>query len=522
MSGLKIDQISRVVSREFNVEVEDIVDSARAQLAALDTVDEIGGNAISRSELDRGAPLAQAFAVHVRRAAIAPRGKLEQRQGFEPRLFHRAWAYLIRPEASARELFGDEQTLPVAYLQRHVVQRAFVALLAETAGNDGTLDRSELVARFGGLGGTMYDALERAAKEKPRWQGPEPKPQGGYAFVQPLADMVVMHGNQGAETLYEPAGLAARVAEYGLISSYSLGAIGNTRRFLDFRTEQALDRAGKSEQKALYAAANQRMYEVLDHQFLFTTDTRIAYAFFAKQLDKLVQRRDVVSYLSEFRHKLQASVERGVAFDFWQLTRRRAGSDEEAIRWLAVLLQDTMLTECVSWVAAKRLARPSVVADIRDIHRMLNHGDLRAVQGYPDADIKHPPSSPYHYYVPAYLAQRLESEFGRSAPRVLQVMMGYLYESVIMSANLDGVWEGMRKTLGLDPALFDPRENEQHVGDMYVAYRAAYRGEAVLSFEEFGNQIGSHPQEFFQALIAGTSKPVLAPQGNVGGERTRR
>jgi hypothetical protein len=202
--------------------------------------------------------------------------------------------------------------------------------------------------------------------------------------------------------------------------------------------------------------------------------------------------------VSDFLISLKESMDSPQPADLYETAKKFAGSDYEALRWIAILFQDTSKPKThiqflkVTNPEPSDLLRKNVMSLVAAIDRMneiLSHGDS-GIRLYPDrVEARNRAGfSPalYHYYVPAYVSARSVSN---GSPVVssffVSFIFNYLYEA-IEAGNpvLRGIWEP--SSMSMDS-----------VKDVYMGYVGAYGGAELKpdewNIERFAKIFSQHP-----------------------------
>jgi len=243
---------------------------------------------------------------------------------------------------------------------------------------------------------------------------------------------------------------------------------------------------------------------------------------FHEALDQLVLQKKIQAYLATLAAALRKSVRDESPFSLYAFTKQQAGSDAEAIRWLALLLQDT------SWVKNhfRYLTRniesdgsgdvdPDFYRAMLDLYEILNILDPDAIRRsrinrfirlYPEAigasELDLNPSI-YHFYPMAYVSI-LSRRAGMSARMASYTSFMFNTEYELRS------FPNSRWPLRL-PASFlnDPKDPAQtwRLQDIYGGYAGAQFGAGqirqALSFKDFRLQFSKMPVGFLGHQFTG-------------------
>ncbi|MBC7793921.1 MAG: hypothetical protein H7Z43_09440, partial [Clostridia bacterium] len=129
-------------------------------------------------------------------------------------------------------------------------------------------------------------------------------------------------------------------------------------------------------------------------------------AAFRDELRALGERPDVQAWLVALEKELQRAARFGDRVSMFSLTERYADSPAEALRWIAVLLQDVRLRSATDDPFENNV--PAQVAEkLRNIMTLFfARGVMAHVDPYPPG-VKLATKSFYHFYIPAHLATRM-------------------------------------------------------------------------------------------------------------------
>ncbi len=236
-------------------------------------------------------------------------------------------------------------------------------------------------------------------------------------------------------------------------------------------------------------------------------------AFFPADVADLAREARVRRFLDDLIRML---ADPDVAVDLWSLARARAGSEDEAIRWLAVLFQD-LIVQPVGHVRA--------VADRADQERLalailaLADSDPDRVRLYPDGDLEG--RSLYHYYVPVWLARRLRARGHAPAMAFLApFVMNTEYERLALAAEanvrVDTDAFGDAGVIlagpgsGFDSVEIGEPERAETVRDVYLGYRGALRGAGLdrspARLQDFEEGLRKEAGPFVRRVVADASR----------------
>lgn len=243
---------------------------------------------------------------------------------------------------------------------------------------------------------------------------------------------------------------------------------------------------------------------------------------FHEALDRLTTQKNIQNYLADLASALRKSVRDESPFSLYAFTRAKAGSDAEAVRWLALLLQDT------SWVKNhfRYLTRniesdgsgdvdPDFYRAMLDLYEVLTILDPDAIRKsrinrfirlYPEAigatELDLNPSI-YHFYPMAYIAM-LTRKSGVNVR--LSAYTSFMFNTEYELRS----FPSSRWPLRL-PASFQNNPNDPaqtwRLQDIYGGYAGAQFGtgqiRSALSFKDFRIQFSKNPAGFLRNQLTG-------------------
>lgn len=231
---------------------------------------------------------------------------------------------------------------------------------------------------------------------------------------------------------------------------------------------------------------------------------------FPTELMELTQDPKVGNFLRAWEGQLELASLGLRRLDTFSLAVKYAGSEAEALRWMAVLFQDISPARAqIQWLKAKiknpsqiMMAQVGLLGQVIDRMIGLNSGTYH-IQAqfsfYPEqvARAARGAYGPviYHYYVPAYLARRLQQAgHPRAMAMGVPFLFNYLYKAIEESPN------------PLDRFVSEPRVLRQGVDDSYLGYLGASYGisdeGALLTSAEFQREMTSPGSSLMQMMAA--------------------
>jgi len=202
---------------------------------------------------------------------------------------------------------------------------------------------------------------------------------------------------------------------------------------------------------------------------------------FPKLVNELIHDAEAFAYLRDLPGAIEKSIEEGQLFGFWDFTVARAGSEDRALKWIAVLFQDThpdeniviaetklTATERETWAAAIEAFSYDRLAD------RSAESDAVFFVPYPNIDPTFLSEGTYHFYLSAYVAREVQrarkstTEAGRDMNAFAPFLMNTMYE---MQADQDPDKSPLR-----DAKPFSAVEMDHSLRDTYSGYVGALYG----------------------------------------------
>jgi hypothetical protein len=228
---------------------------------------------------------------------------------------------------------------------------------------------------------------------------------------------------------------------------------------------------------------------------------------FPEELQTLILDSRMSDFLTAWSQSLERAALGEQPADLFEIAKSYAGSDDEAIRWIAILFQDTSKAKThIQYLKTTHpepsdLLRRNVTTLSSAIDRMmeLTHDDPTVesvVRMFPSQVETRNRSefsqALYHYYVPAYVAARSVRE-GQPAVASFFVnfVFNYIYEAMEDGTILTAVWE---------PSSL----SRSAVRDTYMGYVGAFHGAQLKTAEwetpRFVKAFMDHPFSALESL----------------------
>lgn len=250
-----------------------------------------------------------------------------------------------------------------------------------------------------------------------------------------------------------------------------------------------------------------------------------------EEMLELLQKPEVIDYLVKTKdHINRFDAMTDQPQNFWEWTLSFTDGDEkEALKWIAVLFQDSMASAHVNFVENLYPEFPRPVLQIlRDLNVGMQ-GVTRsgAFQLYPENVISQDSHEAfYHFYVIAYLAQKNSEETqnaSESARRAFLMDLMYEYYTKILpgemqknKAEAEAAMESedwafkldqlrlQLKILTMGPGSIDREDYDVMLEVTYLAYAGAYWGvgldSQIISYEDFVDSFAKAPADFVKSL----------------------
>ena len=235
-------------------------------------------------------------------------------------------------------------------------------------------------------------------------------------------------------------------------------------------------------------ALSPRLVTFTDHR---TGNESVEPAVFGSDLKELIASPRVAAFISNLQGRFEMAMLAPIDVDVFHEALRASGSEREAMRWIAVLFQDTSASKVqLAWIR-KELAESNPDPLARDtIDRLQSlidgfiavsvgvtrlQGDLRFLPASLDRPStvgeKFPQLKQYHFYVPAYLAHRLVKEgLSRKDAVFAAFLFNYLYEVMDEKGPILSVFR--------EPPRLERRGS---VADVYLGYLGALYGAELVT-----------------------------------------
>lgn len=243
---------------------------------------------------------------------------------------------------------------------------------------------------------------------------------------------------------------------------------------------------------------------------------------FPKQIGELVTNPAAFAYLRDLPAEIDRSIQAGQLFSLWDFTLRRAGNEDRALKWIAVLFQDNHPDENIVLEEARVGFGSKKARKLTSRERKIWEDAITAVSFdrladrsessdsvfllvYPNVDSAYFSTGMYHFYMAAHLAR--ETQKARKSETVPGIdmngfapfLLNAMYE---MHSDIDPDRSPLK-----DARPFDANEKWHSLRDLYSGYVGALYGlgGATLvakadSYDAFSKRFAADPSGTIRGL----------------------
>ena len=217
-------------------------------------------------------------------------------------------------------------------------------------------------------------------------------------------------------------------------------------------------------------------------------------ASFRSELQGLLAQEKVARYLRDTFAYLDSHVDAREAENLWSWTLKYTDQNrDQALQWIAVLLQDTAAGAHVAYLRAHG-QDAEALQSLEDVGRDLDNFATFSCFPMPlHVDSR----AQYHFYVMAYLARKLDQRHpGSPLALVLPMLFNTTYEYALTKGPVGALGT-------LHP--FEAEKFKDMLEDTYLGYAGALWGlgreKEVRDFESFAKSFSSDPERYLESLL---------------------